>query len=118
MMNKDSSILPVQQKAISSNAQPAQLKTVTIQNTTNSYETDWINQTTQSTGVKQGPQEEAKRVQDIMGGSWVGGHMINDRLGGSGGFENIVPITNSMNNSHHTIENKAQQKIRRRENRM
>lgn len=37
--------------------------------------------------------------------------MINDRLGGSGGFSNIVPITSSMNGQHRTVENAAQRVV-------
>lgn len=86
-----------------------QLRTVTVRNTTDDYSSGWVQAETQSTGVEPGPQAEAQRVAEIIGGSWVGGHMVNDRLGGGGGFGNIVPITSTMNNEHHTIENAAQQ---------
>ncbi len=82
--------------------------TITITNTTDNYDSGWVRAETRSTGVNAGPQREAQAVAAIAGGDWVGGHMVNDRLGGTGGFENIVPITASMNNQHHTIENAAQ----------
>ena len=82
--------------------------TVTVTNTTNDYDSGWVQAETQSTGVEDEPRAEAQAVAAIAGGSWVGGHMVNDRLGGTGGFENIVPIESSMNNKHHTIENAAQ----------
>ncbi len=85
--------------------------TVNVTNTTDNYDSGWIQAETQSTGVDSGPRDEAQAVQNIAGGSWVGGHMVNDRLGGTGGFGNIVPITASMNTQHHTIENAAQQKV-------
>lgn len=85
--------------------------TITVKNTTDNYSSGWIQAETQSTGVEDEPRKEAKAVQAIAGGTWVGGHMVNDRLGGTGGFENIVPITASMNNRHHTIENAAQNMV-------
>lgn len=85
-----------------------QLVTVNVRNNINNYDSGWLDAQTQSTGVDPGPQAEAQRVANIAGGTWVGGHMVNDRLGGSGGFNNIVPITSAMNNQHHTIENAAQ----------
>lgn len=86
-----------------------QRATVTVRNQTDDYNSGWVQAETQSTGVEAGPQSEAQRVQAIAGGEWLGGHMVNDRLGGGGGYANIVPITASMNNQHHTIENQAQQ---------
>lgn len=82
--------------------------TLNITNTTNNYDSGWMDAETQSTGVDSGPRAEAQAVANIAGGTWVGGHMVNDRLGGHGGFGNIVPITATMNNQHHTIENAAQ----------
>lgn len=87
------------------------IKTVTVTNTINNYDSGWVQSETLSQGVEAGPRAEAQAVAKIAGGSWVGGHMVNDRLGGSGGFSNIVPITSSMNNKHHTIENDAQKKV-------
>jgi hypothetical protein len=88
-----------------------QLKTVTVRNGTNAYDSGWVQSETQSTGVDDGPAAEAQRVAGIAGGNWVGGHMVNDRLGGTGGFSNIIPITSTMNNQHHAIENAAQAKV-------
>jgi hypothetical protein len=88
-----------------------QLKTVTVRNNTNDYDSGWVQAETQSTGVDDGPAAEAQRVADIAGGSWVGGHMVNDRLGGTGGYSNIIPITSSMNGQHRTIENAAKNKV-------
>lgn len=85
--------------------------TVNVTNTTDNYDSGWVQAETQSTGVDNGPQTEAQDVAKVAGGSWVGGHMVNDRLGGTGDFSNIVPITSSMNNQHHTIENAAQNKV-------
>ena len=85
-----------------------QLVSMTVTNTTANYDSGWMQAETQSTGVSSGPQKEAQDVAVIAGGSWIGGHMVNDRLGGSGGYSNIVPITAAMNNKHHTIENAAQ----------
>lgn len=96
---------------INDNAHAIQLATVTVRNNTNNYSSGWVTAETQSTGVNTGPRDEAQRVAAIAGGTWVGGHMVNDRLGGTGGYSNIVPITSSMNSRHHTIENGAQQKV-------
>ena len=85
--------------------------TVTVRNNINNYDSGWIQAETRSTGVENGPRAEAQAVAAIAGGTWIGGHMVNDRLGGSGGFSNIVPITSSMNNRHHTIENAAQARV-------
>jgi hypothetical protein len=82
--------------------------TVNVTNTTDNYDSGWIQAETLSTGVDSGPRAEAQAVANIAGGTWVGGHMVNDCLGGHGGFGNIVPITAAMNNRHHTIENAAQ----------
>lgn len=82
-------------------------RVVTIRNKDNYFSSGIIDSTTLPRGVNAGPQAEAQKVQKILGGSWVGGHMVNDSLGGSGGFDNIVPITASMNGRHKTIENKA-----------
>jgi len=84
------------------------VQTMTIANTVDNYDSGWVQAETQSTGVGPGPRLEAQRVAQIAGGSWIGGHMVNDRLGGGGGFGNIVPITSSMNNQHHPMENAAQ----------
>lgn len=81
---------------------------VNVTNRNNNYDSGWVQAETRSTGVDDEPQREAQEVKGIAGGSWVGGHMVNDRLGGTGGFNNIVPITSSMNTKHHTIENAAQ----------
>lgn len=85
-----------------------QLVTVNVRNNINNYDSGWLDAQTQSTGVEDEPRAEAQSVADIAGGTWVGGHMVNDRLGGEGGFDNIVPITSAMNNQHHPIENAAQ----------
>ncbi|MEM1000831.1 MAG: hypothetical protein AAGN35_27505 [Bacteroidota bacterium] len=85
--------------------------TMTVTNTTDNYSSGWVQAETRSTGVDSGPQREAQDVAALAGGSWVGGHMINDRLGGSGGFSNIVPITSSMNGQHRTVENAAQRVV-------
>lgn len=100
---------PIQ--TIPDNAEAIQLAKVTVRNQTDSYTSGWVQAETQSTGVDTGPQAEAQRVQDIAGGTWVGGHMVNDRLGGTGGYDNIVPITSSMNGKHKTIENAARNKV-------
>ncbi|MDG0803407.1 hypothetical protein [Pectobacterium polaris] len=84
------------------------VQTMTITNTVDNYDSGWLQAETQSTGVGPGPRLEAQTVAQIAGGYWIGGHMVNDRLGGGGGFGNIVPITSSMNNQHHTMENAAQ----------
>ncbi len=95
----------------SSNGVVQRVNKVTVKNTTDDYCSGWVQCETRSTGVDSGPQQEAQDVAAIAGGSWVGGHMVNDRLGGTGGFENIVPITSSMNNRHHPVENAAQEKV-------
>lgn len=84
------------------------VQTVTITNNVDNYDSGWLQAETQRRGVESGPRAEAQTVANIVGGTWVGGHMVNDALGGGGGFSNIVPITSSMNNQHHTIENAAQ----------
>lgn len=96
---------------IQANTGTIQLKTVTVKNKINNYSSGWQQNESLSTGVDSGPQAEAQKVASIAGGNWVGGHMVNDRLGGTGGFSNIVPITSSMNGKHHTIENQAQNKV-------
>ncbi len=93
------------------NTETIQLAKVTVKNNTNSYSSGWQQNESLSTGVDSGPQAEAQKVAAIAGGTWVGGQMVNDRLGGTGGFSNIVPITSSMNTKHHTIENQAQNKV-------
>lgn len=98
-------------QAIKQNNKTMQLAKVTVRNQTDSYTSGWLQAETQSTGVESGPQNEAARVEAIAGGTWVGGHMVNDRMGGTGGYSNIVPITSSMNGRHKTIENAARNKI-------
>lgn len=93
------------------NVETIQLKTVTVRNKKDSYNSGWQQRESLSSGVDNGPQGEAARVESIAGGTWVGGHMVNDRLGGTGGFSNIVPITSSMNARHRKIENQAQNKV-------
>ncbi len=80
---------------------------MTVRNKEDEYTSGLINQITLPQGVQPGPRGEAQRVANILGGSWVGGHMVNDQLGGTGGYKNIVPITSSMNGLHKSIENKA-----------
>ncbi|WP_334156942.1 DNA/RNA non-specific endonuclease [Oryzomicrobium sp.] len=82
-------------------------QTMTVRNKINSYTSGLINSLSLPTGVEKGPRAEAQKVQSFFGGSWVGGHMVNDQLGGSGNFKNIVPITSSMNGLHRSMENKA-----------
>jgi len=93
---------------------PAKKQTMTVRNKTDAYTSGRINQVTRATGVDAGPQKEAQKVAKFLGGSWVGGHMVNDQLGGTGGFSNIVPITSSMNGQHKTIENRANNELNRR----
>jgi hypothetical protein len=98
---------------ISSNnsAGPIQLAKVTVRNQTDNYTSGWVQSETQSTGVDDGPKAEAQKVAGIAGGTWYGGHMVNDRLGGTGGYSNIVPVTSSMNGKHKTIENASRNKV-------
>lgn len=88
-----------------------QLAKVTVRNKTNAYSSGWQQAESMSTGVDDGPKAEAQKVASIAGGSWVGGHMVNDRLGGTGGYSNIVPITSSMNGKHKTIENASRNTV-------
>lgn len=88
---------------------PLKKQVMTVRNKTNTYTSGMINHITLPTGVKPGPRKEAQKVASFLGGSWVGGHMVNDQLGGPGDFSNIVPITSSMNGKHKTIENRANQ---------
>ncbi|TFB32093.1 DUF4157 domain-containing protein [Pedobacter alluvionis] len=82
-------------------------QTMTVRNKKDSYTSGLINGLTQATGVESGPRAEAQKVKNFLGGSWIGGHMVNDQLGGSGSFKNIVPITSAMNGLHKSVENKA-----------
>lgn len=82
-------------------------QTMTVRNKRDSFSSGWINHLDRATGVEAGPRKEAQKVQRFFGGTWVGGHMVNDQLGGDGSFKNIVPITSSMNGLHKSIENKA-----------
>jgi hypothetical protein len=93
---------------------PAKKQAMTVRNKTNAYTSGRINQVTRATGVDASPQKEAQKVAKFLGGSWVGGHMVNDQLGGTGDFSNIVPITSSMNGKHKTIENRANNELNRR----
>ena len=80
--------------------------TLTVRNKNDSYETGWRDKLSRATGVDVGPKKEARGLQDILGQSCVGGHMLNDQMGGEGGYDNIIPITSSMNSRHKTIESK------------
>ena len=82
-------------------------RTMTVRNHIDDYTSGRINSLSRATGVERGPRNEAQKVASFLGGSWVGGHMINDQLGGNGTFQNIVPITSSMNGKHKKIENQA-----------
>ncbi|PXY42405.1 hypothetical protein DMB65_04030 [Flavobacterium cheongpyeongense] len=82
-------------------------QTMTVRNKKDKYTSGLINSLSRATGVEAGPRAEAQKVKKFLGGSWIGGHMVNDQLGGSGGYKNIVPITSSMNGLHKSIENKA-----------
>lgn len=82
------------------------LPKLTVHNKQDSYETGWLNQFSRSTGVTDGPRKEAKKLGIILGISCIGGHMINDQMGGGGKFDNIIPITSSMNRKHTFIENR------------
>jgi hypothetical protein len=82
-------------------------RTMIVRNKIKNYSSGRINSLYRSTGVEPAPRKEAQKVALLLGGSWVGGHMINDQLGGGGGFKNIVPITSSMNGLHRTMENRA-----------
>lgn len=84
---------------------------MTVRNKTDQYSSGIINHVYMATGVNDGPRKEAQKVALFLGGSWVGGHMVNDQLGGTGDFANIVPITSSMNGKHKTIENRANNEL-------
>lgn len=86
---------------------------MTVRNKTDHYSSGRIDQLYMATGVDDGPRKEAQKVALFLGGNWVGGHMVNDQLGGTGGFSNIVPITSSMNGKHKTIENRANNELAR-----
>lgn len=90
---------------------PAKKQTMTVRNKTNVYTSGMVNHVTLPTGVNAGPRKEAQKVANFLGGSWVGGHMVNDQIGGTGDFSNIVPITSSMNGKHKTIENRANNEL-------
>ena len=90
-----------------------QRKTLTVRNTIDNYDSDWQQGESQATGVEPGPRQEAQKVQEMCGGTWVGGHMVNDMLGGHGGYANIVPITSGMNGQHRTVENAAKNQFHR-----
>ena len=83
-----------------------ELKTLKVRNEIDSYETVWLDQLSLSTGVDVGPRGEAKKLEYILGKNCIGGHMINDQMGGDGGFKNIIPITSQMNKKHTRIENR------------
>ncbi|MBQ4766333.1 hypothetical protein F9U42_04195 [Pectobacterium versatile] len=85
----------------------AKKERLTVRNKKDDYTSGWITETSYAQGVDKAPRAEAQKVARLLGGSWVGGHMVNDQLGGDGGFKNIVPITSSMNGRHKTIENLA-----------
>jgi len=82
-------------------------QTMTVRNKKDKYTSGLINGLSRATGVESGPRAEAQKVKKFLGGSWIGGHMVNDQLGGSGSFKNIVPITSSMNGLHKSVENQA-----------
>lgn len=86
---------------------------MTVRNKIDHYSSGRIDQLYMATGVEDGPRKEAQKVALFLGGNWVGGHMVNDQLGGTGGFTNIVPITSSMNGKHKTIENRANTELSR-----
>ena len=77
-----------------------------VKNQKDTYETEWRNQLSRATGVEDGPRKEAAKLSEILGKKCIGGHMINDRMGGPGDFSNIIPITATMNSAHKKIENK------------
>ena len=79
--------------------------TLTVRNENDSYETGWRDKLSRATGVDVGPKKEARGLQYILGQSCVGGHMLNDQMGGEGGYDNIIPITKTMNSAHTAIEN-------------
>ena len=82
-------------------------QTMTVRNKKDKYTSGLINGLSRATGVESGPRAEAKKIKKFLGGSWIGGHMVNDQLGGNGSFKNIVPITSSMNGLHKSVENQA-----------
>ncbi len=82
-------------------------QTMTVRNKKDKYTSGLINGLSRATGVESGPRAEAQKVKKFLGGSWIGGHMVNDQLGGSGSFKNIVPITTSMNGLHKSVEKQA-----------
>lgn len=88
---------------------------MTVRNKKDSYTSGVIKSLFRSTGVNDGPRKEAQKVAKFLGGTWVGGHMINDQLGGLGDFTNIVPITSSMNARHKTIENQANHSLSKKD---
>lgn len=89
-------------------------QTMTVRNKKDNYTSGVITELSRSTGVNAGPRNEAQKVASFLGGTWVGGHMVNDQLGGTGDFSNIVPITASMNGKHKFIENRANNYLSRR----
>ncbi|BDS09999.1 eCIS core domain-containing protein [Aureispira anguillae] len=50
-------------------------------------------------------------VQNLIGGTWVAGHMLNKHLGGSGtNWENITAISSADNSAHHSqVERSAKE---------
>ena len=79
--------------------------TLTVRNQINDYKSGWRDKLSLATGVNNGPRKEAKRLQYILGQPCIGGHMLNDQMGGKGGYDNIIPITKTMNRAHTAIEN-------------
>lgn len=88
-------------------------KTMKVKNTTDNYVSAWIDQLRIKQGVQAGPAAEAKKLEYILGAGHdcVGGHMINDQMGGDGGYGNIIPITKEMNKWHTSIENMVTQNL-------